>query len=114
MPGRSKSHPRVRRRQRPEINAGHGKRNIRHDGNELGVGTTSFADCRKITFRNAPMLAGSFVLTFGTSIRQDWTTAGVQLIYAAILAGLLAYREGDVYSVDVLVCSRNGTALDSR
>ena|ERR1035441_9698731 len=55
-----------------------------------------------------------FVLTFGTSIRQDWNTAGSQLVYAAIFACLLAYREGDVYSLDVLVCSRKGSALDSR
>jgi thiosulfate dehydrogenase [quinone] large subunit len=55
-----------------------------------------------------------FVLMFGTSIRQDWSTAGLQLIYATIFACLLAYREGDVYSLDVLVCSRKGSALDSR
>jgi thiosulfate dehydrogenase [quinone] large subunit len=69
-------------------------------------------------FRTRIALVGSsaliFVLTFGTSIRQDWNTAGVQLIYAAIFAGLLVYREGDVYSLDALVRSRQSTHLDSR
>lgn len=69
-------------------------------------------------FRTRIGLVGSsaliFVLTFGTSIRQDWNTAGSQLIYAAIFACLLAYREGDVYSLDVLLCSRKGTALGPR
>jgi thiosulfate dehydrogenase [quinone] large subunit len=55
-----------------------------------------------------------FVLTFGTSIRQDWNTAGLELIYAAIFACLLAYREVDVYSLDVLLCSRKVPALDCR
>jgi thiosulfate dehydrogenase [quinone] large subunit len=71
-----------------------------------------------IGFRSRICLVGCstliFVLTFGTSIRQDWNTAGSQLVYAAIFACLLAYREGDVYSLDVLLCSRKGTALDSR
>jgi thiosulfate dehydrogenase [quinone] large subunit len=69
-------------------------------------------------FRTRIGLVGSsallFVLTFGTSIRQDWNTAGLQLIYAAIFAGLLAYSEGDVYSLDILMNSRRGSALDSR
>jgi len=69
-------------------------------------------------FRTRIALVGSsalmFVLTFGTGIRQDWTTASVQLIYAAILASLLAFRESDIYSLDVLLCSRKGTALDPR
>jgi thiosulfate dehydrogenase [quinone] large subunit len=69
-------------------------------------------------FRTRIGLVGSsallFVLTFGTSIRQDWNTVGLQLIYAAIFAGLLAYREDDVYSLDILMSSRRGSALDSR
>ena len=39
------------------------------------------------------LVAGSLLilaLTFGTTLRQDWSTAGVQLIYAAIYAALLA------------------------
>jgi thiosulfate dehydrogenase [quinone] large subunit len=69
-------------------------------------------------FRTRIALVGSsslmFALTFGTSIRQDWTTASVQLIYAAIFASLLAYREIDICSLDVLLRSRKGRALDPR
>ena len=69
-------------------------------------------------FRTRIGLVGSsaliFVLTFGASIPEDWNTAGLQLFYAAIVAGLLAYREGGVYFPDVLIRSRRGMALDSR
>jgi thiosulfate dehydrogenase [quinone] large subunit len=69
-------------------------------------------------FRTRIGLVGSssliFALTFGTGIRQDWTTASVQLIYAAIFASLMAYRESDIYSLDVLLRSQKGMALDSR
>jgi thiosulfate dehydrogenase (quinone) large subunit len=40
------------------------------------------------------------VLTFGSTLRQDWESAGLQLIYAAIYAALLAFRSENVYSVD--------------
>lgn len=67
-------------------------------------------------FRTRIGLVGSssliFALTFGKSIRQDWNAAGLQLVYAAIFACQLAYREGDVYSLDVLLCSRSAK-LDS-
>jgi thiosulfate dehydrogenase [quinone] large subunit len=33
-----------------------------------------------------------FVLTFGSTLRQDWESAGLQLIYAGIDAALLSYR----------------------
>ena len=36
---------------------------------------------------SAALLASSLlilILTFGTTLRQDWSTAGVQLIYAAV------------------------------
>lgn len=46
------------------------------------------------------------VLTFGTALRQDWATAGTQLIYAAIYAALLAFHGWDRYSIDILL-SRN-------
>ena len=39
-------------------------------------------------------------LTFGTTLRQDWQTAGLQLIYAAIYAALLAFRRENAYSLD--------------
>lgn len=44
-----------------------------------------------------------FVLTFGTALRQDWETAGLQLIYAAIYAALLGFHERDTYSADALL-----------
>jgi thiosulfate dehydrogenase [quinone] large subunit len=40
------------------------------------------------------------VLTFGSTLRQDWESAGLQLIYAAIYAALLAFRSENVYSLD--------------
>jgi thiosulfate dehydrogenase [quinone] large subunit len=46
------------------------------------------------------------VLTFGTTLRQDWETAGLQLIYAAIYATLLAFHEHDAYSADALLSRR--------
>lgn len=41
-------------------------------------------------------------LTFGTTLRQDWQTAGLQLIYAAIYAALLAGVAANRYSADAL------------
>jgi thiosulfate dehydrogenase [quinone] large subunit len=40
------------------------------------------------------------VLTFGSTLRQDWEIAGLQLIYASIYAALLAFRDRNLYSVD--------------
>jgi thiosulfate dehydrogenase (quinone) large subunit len=42
-------------------------------------------------------------LTFGTALRQDWSTAGVQLIYAAVYAALLAFDHWNDYSLDRLL-----------
>jgi len=39
-------------------------------------------------------------LTFGSTLRQDWTAAGWQLLYAFAYATLLAFREYNVYSAD--------------
>jgi thiosulfate dehydrogenase [quinone] large subunit len=39
-------------------------------------------------------------LTFGSTLRQDWQSAGLQLIYAAIYAALLAFRRDNAYSLD--------------
>ena len=39
-------------------------------------------------------------LTFGSTLRQDWTAAGWQLLYAFAYAGLLVFREHNRYSVD--------------
>ncbi len=43
-----------------------------------------------------------FVLTFGTTLRQDWQVAGLQLMYAAIYAALLGFREHNAFSVDAI------------
>jgi thiosulfate dehydrogenase [quinone] large subunit len=42
------------------------------------------------------------VLTFGSTLRQDWESAGLQLIYAAIYAALLAFRRENAYSIDAM------------
>lgn len=57
------------------------------------------------------LAAGSllmFVLTFGSALRQDWDIAGLQLIYAAVYAALLAFREKDWFSLDSLMLRRHG------
>ena len=51
----------------------------------------------------AALIAGSLlmaVLTFGSCLRQDWQGAGAQLVYAAVLAALLAFRERNVHALD--------------
>ena len=57
------------------------------------------------------LIAGSIlliVLTFGSTLRQDWESAGLQLIYAAIYAVLLAFLNKNTYSLDALLQSRQG------
>ena len=51
------------------------------------------------------LIAGAvllIVLTFGSTLRQDWESAGLQLIYASIYAALLAFRDRNIYSLDSL------------
>jgi thiosulfate dehydrogenase [quinone] large subunit len=48
------------------------------------------------------------VLTFGSTLHQDWNAAGAQLVYAAIYAALLAFRERNAWSVDSVIESRQG------
>lgn len=51
------------------------------------------------------LLGGSLLiclLTFGSSLIQDWNAAGLQLVYAMVYAGLLAFRTKDCLSVDFL------------
>jgi len=40
------------------------------------------------------------VLTFGSTLHQDWEIAGLQLIYAMVYFGLLAFRQYNLLSVD--------------
>lgn len=42
-------------------------------------------------------------LVFGTSLRSDWNTLAIQMLYALIYAALLAGREYNSYSVDALL-----------
>lgn len=41
-------------------------------------------------------------LTFGTTLRQDWATAGTQLVYGLVYAVLLAFARYDRFSMDRL------------
>jgi thiosulfate dehydrogenase (quinone) large subunit len=43
------------------------------------------------------------VLTFGSCLLQNWDVAGLQLIYAAIYAALLAWVSADRFSLDSLL-----------
>lgn len=52
------------------------------------------------------LIGGSLLLvllTFGSTLRQDWQSAGLQLIYAFVYAALLASRDCNLYSVDWLL-----------
>ena len=49
------------------------------------------------------LVAGSLLmlaLTFGTALRQDWDVAGVQLLYSAVYAALIAALRYNRLSVD--------------
>jgi thiosulfate dehydrogenase (quinone) large subunit len=50
------------------------------------------------------------VLVFGTALRSDWDTLGIQMIYAAIYYLLLAARTDDRFSIDHL-CRKNSGRL---
>jgi thiosulfate dehydrogenase [quinone] large subunit len=52
------------------------------------------------------LVAGSLLiltLTFGATLNQDWESAGLQLIYAAVYASLLAFRHHNTFSIDALI-----------
>ena len=49
------------------------------------------------------LVAGALLmlaLTFGTALRQDWDVAGVQLLYSAVYAALIAALRYNRLSVD--------------
>ncbi|MFN2976636.1 DoxX family protein [Terriglobus aquaticus] len=57
-------------------------------------------------FRLPALLAGGAMLvalTFGSTLRQDWESAGLQLIYALVYAALLAFLSHDRYAVDLVL-----------
>jgi thiosulfate dehydrogenase [quinone] large subunit len=45
-------------------------------------------------------------LTFGSTLRQDWLSAGLQLTYAMVYAVLLAARQYNSFSVDAWIAGR--------
>jgi thiosulfate dehydrogenase (quinone) large subunit len=45
-------------------------------------------------------------LVFGTGMRSDWTTVGVQMIYAIAYYLLLANRVGNRFSLDALLSAK--------
>ncbi len=45
-------------------------------------------------------------LVFGTAMRSDWTTVGVQMIYAITYYLLLVYRADNCFSLDALLQRR--------
>lgn len=66
--------------------------------------------CLLLGFRTRLALIGGgllmVVLTFGSSLLQDWQIAGVQLIYAIAYAALLFLRRWNGYSLDSVLRSR--------
>ena len=50
------------------------------------------------------------VLTFGSSLHQDWEIAGLQLIYAIVYSLLIAFRKYNLLSLDRVIARsrRNG------
>jgi thiosulfate dehydrogenase (quinone) large subunit len=42
-------------------------------------------------------------LIFGTALRSDWNILAIQMLYASIYAALIATREYNTYSLDVLI-----------
>jgi thiosulfate dehydrogenase (quinone) large subunit len=52
------------------------------------------------------LVAGSLLilsLTFGSTLNQDWESAGLHLIYAIVYASLLAFRYHNSFSADGLL-----------
>jgi thiosulfate dehydrogenase [quinone] large subunit len=57
------------------------------------------------------LIAGALLivlLTFGSTLHQDWDIAGLQLIYAAVYFVLIGFRRFNSFSVDGLFSSRQG------
>jgi thiosulfate dehydrogenase [quinone] large subunit len=52
------------------------------------------------------LVAGGLLMTalvFGTALRSDWTTLGIQMVYAVVYFLLLAFRPRDRFSLDRLL-----------
>lgn len=55
------------------------------------------------------LIAGALLmalLTFGTSLRQDWNVAGLQLIYAVVYFLLIAFRRHNRFAADRLLSKK--------
>lgn len=60
-------------------------------------------------FRLPALLAGGAMLvalTLGSTLRQDWESAGLQLIYALVYAALLAFLRYDRFALDLALWRR--------
>ena len=47
------------------------------------------------------------MLTFGSTLRQDWESAGLQLIYALVYAILFSARDYNLFSIDTWLIGRS-------
>ncbi len=64
-------------------------------------------------FTRIALIAGALliaVLTFGSTLHQDWDIAGLQLIYAVVYFVLIALRRYNAFSLDRLFHSASYTA----
>jgi len=60
-------------------------------------------------FTRWALVAGGLVMTalvFGTALRSDWETLGLQMIYSVIYYLLLAARSDDYFSLDTFLAKR--------
>jgi thiosulfate dehydrogenase [quinone] large subunit len=73
-------------------------------GYVLPIGETLVGACVLFGFQTRrALISGSvlmLVLTFGSTLRQDWPTVGIQLTYSLVYALLLAAIRFNSYSVD--------------
>jgi thiosulfate dehydrogenase [quinone] large subunit len=64
-------------------------------------------------FTRLALAAGAaliLLLTFGSALHQDWTTTGIQLIYALVYAVLIAFHRYNTRSLDARLQRRTTTA----
>jgi thiosulfate dehydrogenase [quinone] large subunit len=62
-------------------------------------------------FTRAALIAGALLialLTFGSSLHQDWDVVGLQLIYALVYFVLISLRKYNTFSVDGLLLRERG------
>lgn len=67
-----------------------------------GAVLLGFRTCSALTAGSVLML----VLTFGSTLRQDWQIAGIQLTYSLVYSLLLAFVRFDTFSLDQLSAQR--------